>query len=633
YSYNDDFTWIHAKHTFKFGGQLQVNHYNGFGRQCVSGCVNFSYTETGSPGVANSQLGGNGFASALLGLADSGSIDTVRFIGQQFPYYAGYFQDDWKVTSKLVLNLGVRWDATLPPTGLEDRWSDFGPTTPNPAAGNIPGAVLFAGSGAGRVGTRSLADFYSKAFGPHVAFAYSKDAKTVIRGSYARSFGSIVSVSGSTHNMGFTLTQGFNNSSTGINPTFTMEQGMPAWTAPPFINPSVSNGASVSWYQGVEGTKPPASDNINFSIQRQVGNSMTAEIAYNGVMGSHLQSQLLNYNQVNPKYLTAFGTVAQSTTVLNSLVGSPAANAAGITAPFPSFNSLWGSRATVAQALRPYPQYSGIDTYAGGGDHSGHSTYHAAMLKLQKRYSNGLSFLTSYVFSKLLTDSDSYWGNGTGAADFFNRGLEKSIGAYDVTHDFKVSGSYELPFGKGQHYITSGPAAWIIGNWRVAAIGIYDSGQPQGVSTNLSLPLSAGRLPAYVNSYDGWQPTSWKNGKFDPSVDLFFAPYGSGAFPLQGSGTTLNSIGNETRLNPKVRSFHNLNENISIARVFPIWEKTKIEFRAESFNTFNRTRFGIGSTQLTQLTQLQSSNFGRLNGAASQINSPRQIQMSLKLTF
>jgi hypothetical protein len=101
------------------------------------------------------------------------------------------------------------------------------------------------------------------------------------------------------------------------------------------------------------------------SIQRQLGNSMFAEIQYSGVMGEHLQTELLDYNQINPKYLTAFGTVAQSITVLNSQVGSAAAIAAGVSAPYAGF------KGTVAQALRPFPQYNVIDTYAGQGDHSG----------------------------------------------------------------------------------------------------------------------------------------------------------------------------------------------------------------------------------------------------------------------
>jgi len=325
YSYNDDFTWIHGSHNFKFGGSFQINHYNGFGRQCEAGCLGFSFTETGKPNITDSTQGGNPFASFLLGYADQGQIDTPRFIGQQFPYFAGFFQDDWHVNRKLVLNLGLRWETNLPPTGLDDRWSDFSPTTPNPAAGGIPGAVLFAGTGTGRQGSRTLADSYFGAWGPRLGFAYSWNEKTVIRGSYARSFGPLMAVSGSAHNMGFTLTQTFTNQSGGIQPTFLVSQGMPPWTAPPFINPSVSNGANVSWWQGQETTRAPEFNNFNFSIQRQLSSNTILEASYNGVVGSHLQAQLLDVNQDNPSVLSTYGA-----TVLNSAVGSAAANAAGI---------------------------------------------------------------------------------------------------------------------------------------------------------------------------------------------------------------------------------------------------------------------------------------------------------------
>ncbi|MDQ6706707.1 MAG: TonB-dependent receptor, partial [Acidobacteriota bacterium] len=628
YSYNDDFSWINGKHSVKFGGQFQLSHYNGFGRQCVAGCANFSYTETGVPGGTDQNAGGNPFASLLLGYADSGSLDTVRFIGQQWPYYAGYVQDDWRITPKLVLNLGLRWETTLPPTGLQDRWEDFSPTTPNPGAGGRLGAVIFAGTGPGRQGSRTLADSYFGAFGPHAGFAYSLNSKTVIRSSYARSFAAITTVTGSTHNKGFTLTQGFGTNSGGITPAFTLSQGLPPWIAPPFINPSVANGDNSPWWQGHEATRPPEFNNFNFSIQRQLSGSLVLETSYNGVMGSHLQSQLLNIDQVNPQYLAAFGSVAQSTAVLNSTIGSPLANAAGIGEPYPGFSAFWATHggATVKQALRPYPQYTGIDTYAGGGDHSGHSTYHAGIVSLQKRYSAGLTVQTSYVFSKLLTDSDSYWGSGS-AADQYNRRLEKSIGQFDVTHNFKLGLVYDLPFGKGRKYLSGGVAGAVVGGWRVSSVNFYSSGTPVGIGTNYGLPLFNGRSTPYVTSYSGWQPSSWKSGKFDPAIDNFFVPYGTGPFPTQGNGTALNGFGNVTRYNPKLRTFPNFNENMSITRVFPIHESVRLEFRAEGFNVFNRVRFGTGTGTI------QDPNFGHLTSSGDLLNTPRQLQLALKLYF
>ena len=107
YAFNDDLTWVKGRHTFKIGGMYQRNHYNGFGRQCIAGCATFTSKETGFAGDPNFTTGGgNPFASFLLGWVDNGSVDTIRFIGQQWPYFAGYFQDDWRVSNKLTLNLG-----------------------------------------------------------------------------------------------------------------------------------------------------------------------------------------------------------------------------------------------------------------------------------------------------------------------------------------------------------------------------------------------------------------------------------------------------------------------------------------------------------------------------------------------
>ncbi|MGH9611643.1 MAG: TonB-dependent receptor domain-containing protein, partial [Bryobacteraceae bacterium] len=541
------------------------------------------------------------------------------------------FQDDYHVTSKLVLNLGLRWETTLPPVEEKDRWSDFSPTTPNPAAGNLLGALIYAGTGTGRQGSRALADSWFAGFGPHIGFAYSLNDKTVVRANYARSFGPIQTVSGSTHQRGFTQTFSFSNSNGGLTPTFLLNQGLPPWPQPPFISPSFANKDNIPWWQGQEATRAPEDNNFNISIQRQLTGSLALEVAYNAVMGSHLQSDLLNYDQLNPIYLAKYGY-----NLLNQKYNSPAAVAAGIVAPYPNFAKDWGSGATVARALRPYPQYQSIDTFNGEGDHSGHSTYHAGMIRLEKRYSSGLVFETSYVFSKLLTDADSYWGNGAfngntqGAMDQYNRRLEKSIGQFDVTHNFKWGGSYELPFGKGKQWMNSGPLAYVLGNWRVSGIAVYQSGIPIPLGTSFGLPLFNSRLAPYVTSYDGWRAPY--SGKFDPSVDNFFVPYGTGPFPLQGKDASGNlipgysSFGNATRFNPKVRLPWNLNENVALAKEIPIREHLRFEIRAEAFNLFNRVRFGSGSQQL------QDPNFGHLT-SNDEINTPRELQLAAKLYF
>jgi hypothetical protein len=373
----------------------------------------------------------------------------------------------------------------------------------------------------------------------------------------------------------------------------------------------------MPWWQGSEATRPPAFTTFNFSIQRQLSPTMVMETAYNGNLGSRLQAGLLQYNALHPSVLTTYGPA-----LLNAQYDSPAAIAAGIREPFPGFRQLWGTGATVRQALRPYPQFQDVDTRSGGGDHSGHSTYHSVMVRFEKRYSNGLQFQTSYVFSKLLTDSDSYWSSEQGfATDHFNRGLEKSIGRFDVPHNFKLGAVWDLPFGKGKAIpIENGFLNMLAGGWRVSGIATYSSGLPLGLSTTNSLPLFAGGVRPIISTYDGWRGNI-AGSEFDPSVDRFVQP--ASFFPAQPA----NTFGNQTRFNPKFRQFNNLNENISLAKAFAIHEQIRLDFRAEFFNAFNRVRFGTGSLSL------QSNQFGQLIAAGDQANSPREIQFGLKLYF
>ncbi len=632
YGFNDDFTWVKGRHTLKFGGMHQRSHYNGFGRQCIAGCASFNFRNTGIANGNDPNQGGSSFASFLLGYASGGSIDTIRFIGQQWPYWAGYVQDDFRVNSRLTINYGLRWETQMPPVGQEDRWSDFSPTRPNPRAGNIPGALIYAGTGDGREGTRTLADSWFWGFGPRIGGAYQWNEKTVVRASVGRSFGAVTTVTGSTHQRGFTQTYGVpDNGTNGVLPNMILKDGFPQYPVPPFIDPSFANKDSIPWWQGKEATRLPETLFWNLSMQRQFGSATIVETSYNASIGTHLQSQLLNVNQVDPANLSRYGFA-----LMNSLVNSPAAVAAGFKSPYPSFttatcpaqDACWGSGATVGRTLRPFPQYNGVDTYGGGGDHSGHSSYHAGMIRLERRATNGMTVQTSYVFSKILTDSDSYWGSGT-AMDQYNRRLEKSIGQFDVTHNFKFAGIYELPFGKGKGMLSSGAAAQAFGGWRVSGVALYSSGQPLPLGTSVGTPavLFAGGNRPLISGYDGWRGAT-ASGDFNPSADRFVQP--ASFFPAQVgnqfTGTT-QYFGNMTRYNPKFRQFANLSENFSIAKTFQISEKFRLDFRAEAFNLFNRQRFGTGSLTL------QSAQFGQLTSSGDLLNSPRQMQMALKLYF
>ena len=256
----------------------------------------------------------------------------------------------------------------------------------------------------------------------------------------------------------------------------------------------------------------------------------------------------------------------------------------------------------MAQSLRPFPQYSTVDTINGQGDRIGHSTYHSMQVKFSHRYSSGLTVQASYVLSKLLTDGDS---QGSGPEDHYDRALEKSIASYDQTHVVKINYVYELPFGKGKKFLSGkSPASAVLGGWRFAGIQNYSSGTPIALATTVSFPIFNGVNRPTVSTYNGWAGTY--SGKFDPGTQP----------------TT--SLGTATRYNPKIRYFPNYNESASLSRSVYLKEQVHLDFRWETFNLLNRVQFG----PLSSATTLQNANFGNWR---SQSNSPRRMQVSMKL--
>ncbi len=617
WSLKDDLSYIRGKHTMKFGYAFESQRANGFGQQDISGRAGFSFLSTSVP-AATSATSGSSFASFLLGDALTGRTETVRDTTQLYAYHGFYAQDDWRVTHNLTVNFGLRYEFTKPPVSESDQFSDFTPNKPNPAANGYPGALRFSGFGEGRENTRSLVPGWYGGFGPRVGLAYSPDNKTTVRAAFGRSFSKVTVVSGSGHFAGFIGQYDFQNANQGITPTYNWDVGLPAYPLPPQINPSFSNNNTVDFWQLSDATRAPENLYWTASVQRQLTPNTILEVAYNASIGVHLQTGLVNINQVPTAYLNTFVQqygAAGALSLLRSDINSAQARAANIPIPYPSFTDpKVQTTRTVAQALRPYPQYLGVNTGAQGGDKSGHSAYHAMVVKAERRFSAGLTFQWNYTFSKLLTDSDTYnAGNGT-SEDQYNRGLEKSIGQFDQTHVVKMSTLYELPFGKGKRWLTHGFASYALGGWRVSGIQVYSSGFPIALSRNNPLPIFNGTTRPLVTSYDNWRAPI-KGDKFDPSVDLFL---NKSVFPAQPAA----AFGNATRYNPKVRAFPNRNENVSLSKSFRLGENKRIDFRWESFNIFNRTVFGTGSANL------DSNSFGLVT---SQANDPRQMQVALKL--
>jgi len=615
--FKDDMTRISGPHTFKWGYMHNRTHYNGFGLQNIAGNMTFSRLSTSIPLNTNQATGGgSAFAAFLLGYVSGYSLDTPRYISAQWRYHAMYWQDDWRVNRRLTLNYGVRYEFTLPMIVGHDQYSELDMGKANPGADFLPGALIFAGFGPGRVNKRTLTPTWWGAIGPRLGFSYSPDSKTVIRASFARSFGPVKSPANSTHNLGFVVRLTNSDTSQGLTPLWILKDGAPPWEMPPKIDPSVGNGQNAPYGNGKVGVTPSDDITVTFNIQRQLTPTLVVEAGYKGVGSGNVIGSLLAYNQIDyrnlPENLNPF--TASGRTLLNSLITSSTAQAAGIKAPFRAFTSLWGTGATVRQALRPFPQYSAIDTYNGSGDRLCHHTYHSFMLKFEKRYSAGLTMLGSWLISKALGDVDG------GAMDHYNRRLEKSIESNDQTHSVKFSYVYELPFGRGKKFANSGPVALVLSGWRISGSHMYVSGTPVSLGTTISFPLfAAGGNRPTITTYEGWRgPIAGE--KFDPNIDSFFQP------PSFFGTQPTDRFGNMTRYNPKLRYFPIFNEDISVARTFQVKEGLRLEFRGEAFNYLNRTRFG----PLSNATVLQNANFGLWR---NQSNSPRRMQLALKLTW
>jgi len=619
YSIKNDTTWIKGKHTVKFGYAFDDQRANGFGQQDIMGAAQFSFLGTGVPGVTTYNSGSS-FASFLLGEANGGNTETIRKITQFYRYHGLFFQDDWRISRKLIFNFGLRYDNTRPPISATDSYSDFTPDRPNPAVNGFPGALRFAGNGQGREGVRALVPSWNAGWGPRLSLAYSMNDKTTIRLGAGRSFSRVAVVGSSGHIAGFVGQYSFRSPNNGVTPAFRVDEGLPPYALPPQINPSFQNNQTVDYWNGQDAVRAPENITWTMSVQRQLNANTVLDVSYNASLGSHLPTSLLNFNQIPTNiyesFVSRFGAT-QANNILRAQVTAAAAVDAGVHPPYANFtNAAVQLNRTAGQALRPFPQYLNIQTGAREGDKSGHSTYHALVIKVDRRYSSGLTFNWSYAFSKLLTDSDSYGVEGSASQDHFNRRLEKSIGRDDQTHNLKLNTIYELPFGQGRKWALRNPVVnGIAGGWRIGMIQAYTSGFPLAISRNNPLVIFNGTTRPTINSYDNWQP-NWQNGSFDPAVDRRL---NRAAFPTQPI-----NFGNTTRFNPRLREFPILNENISVGKAFAIREKIRLDFRAEAFNMFNRVRFGTGNTNL------DNNAFGVV---VDQSNTQRQLQLALKLYF
>jgi hypothetical protein len=616
---DENITWIKSNHSFKFGYSYQKMFLNTNNRNVAAGSFTFNRLSTSAP-TDNSGRTGSPVAAFLLGEVFTGGFTVPVTQMLRFPYHAFFVQDDWKITPRLTANLGLRYEMNMSVFEKYDRLSYFDPALPNPAASGQPGALRFLGTGSGREGRRDLFR-NATGWGPRLGLAYQVTEKTVVRAGAGIFYATVKAPGLAGANNGFANSPNWSSQDQGLNSAFQWDRGFPAWEAPPFINPGFNAGFSVPWWGADETGTLPQTTSWNLAVSRVLPKNFVLDLTYTGSKGTHLASDRVNIMQIDPKY-------AYLGTLLNRQIDDPAVVALGFTPPFANFKQLMGGNATLGQALRPFPQYTGVGT-GGMMNHSGNSTYNALIIKTTKRFSGGLSLLASYTWSKLLSDADSSepWiagvvGSGVGAGSAqnqYDRSLEKSYGVLDLPHMFKLTGSYDFPFGRGRRFLSTGAASWIAGNWNLSSFMFYQSGYPMGVvDTGFQNNLRGGTPRPNVLSND-WRAAT-VGESFDPDKDNF---YNLGVFQRR-TNPVLDPFGNAPRLNGATRMFPTYRTNIAVTKAFPFSERMHADLRVEVFDLFNQKTWGRPVSQ-----DLANGQFGVVTGASGN----RTMQMGLKFIF
>ncbi|HWQ53214.1 MAG TPA: TonB-dependent receptor [Bryobacteraceae bacterium] len=597
----DSVTMIRGAHTIKLGTDQRWNRGNWGNRLNPSGLFSFSSSMTGNPQAPAGT--GYGLATYLLGAVTGGSQSVRPFWAFHSWSNGSYIQDDWKITRRLTLNLGLRYDL---PSGVVERWnqsSSFAPFEMNPET-NMPGALLYAGV----TKDRHFAQANKTNFGPRFGFAWDPfgDGKTAVRGGYAVIFSPIEpgdSDHGNPNSLGFSTDTPF-VATGGPFPAFQFSVG-PSYPLNKALGaaggPSAFRGQNVR-YQPYKQSSPYLQQ-WNFTLQRQFPGHWLVTAAYAGSRGVHLFGGNYNLNQLDPKYWE-LGLSLQNQ-VPNPFYGQIRSGA------------LSGATIARSQTLVPYPDYLAVST---AGVRGASSSYHSFQFTAERSFANGLTAHVAYTNGKLITDSYSANIGSQDTGDFrigrFNRQLDRSVDETDVAQHLIISALYELPVGRNKRFLNiANPIAnGVIGGWQVNVLANLQSGDALAVRgasnfTGINWPDMVG---------DPTLPESDRNAVRWFNTDAFRNPANW-------------TIGNVGRLLPSTRGPGMTNIDLSLFKNFKVTEKARLEFRGEAFNVVNTVNLGNpGLTFTPNAAGVNTNpNFGRINSSLA----ARRIQLGLRLAF
>lgn len=676
-------TKIHGEHELKFGFEGRLHQQNYIQTNAPLGFFTFNNTGTSlcsQPGVttgcadaanANNQSGGDSMASFLMaqftqgcGSNGCGSTYEIQFRPATENYqYAGYAQDNWKVTPKLTLNLGLRYDVSLPRTDRYNRQDWFNPNAVNPLNS---GKISYTDPLTGQPVTRPLlgGEVFAtpsqrtnyvtdwKDIQPRFGLAFQFAPKMVLRGGYGIYYGQSRSGASGVVPYGG---QGFNQytnvvttyHSDGATPYLHLSNPYPNGLIQPAGNAlgllnDVGFGANGP-LRIAAANLTPNEQSWTLGIERQLPWNVVFSADYLGKKGTHLPFSGDNTLDVLGPWVEAYAGNTPQMNTLTSYVNNPFYGI--ITNP----NSALASQQVQAAQLEvPYPQYD-IVNFGGGAVTTdvrmiANSIYHALQLTAEKHFSNGLEFLVNYTWSKSIDDSSvaddnvTWTGGFTSLQDPNKPYLERSLSTFDFPSVLKITYSYDLPFGRGRMLLGNMPRALdlVIGGWRTNGIWQISDGRP------LPLSVSGGGVP--IPTYGAQRPNV--TGRIRRNyghdwVDQFFADPNTAPTATNPVGDILNvpppfTLGNEIRATADVRTPLSFTSDLSIIKQFllsPVHEGVNLEVRLEAQNAFNHPLFSMGTPGPYGSSTLSvgDPNFGVLTSMAP--SGPRQMQLAAKITF
>jgi hypothetical protein len=588
---DESITWTRGTHSMKFGFYYARNQINTLSLGSISGAFTFNNTLTSQPNAgSNYALWGHSFASFLLGGVGNASTTLTDMIGSRIHTMAVFAQDDWRVTSKLTLSYGLRWDYTRPPFEVNGKLSSFVPELKNPGANGLPGALAFAKNYG-----QPFMDPWKRGFGPRLGMAYQMGDKTVLRAS-----GGIYYATPSLgiNSTGYTNTPSF-GSPDGYTPVYNWDTGAfpQNFSIPPILDPSFVNGQAVTWIPRNRSRLPQIAS-WTFGIQRQLGTHTSLDVSYIGSRSTHLDIGT-SLNVVNADKLALGSLLQQSIT-------SAAAVAAGYTQPFPGFANQTGAN-TVAQALKPFPQYTAVNVSAGP---DGIGKMDSLQIRGNKRFSGGLTVVSFLTWMKSLTNNAAQYP--------LDRNMGISVDSTAVPVVFGFTWTYDLPFGEGKALVRSSNAVVnrLVSGWSINGFLRYQSGNALSVSSPNTM-AALGYSTKYAN-YVGGTPTLVTNPReFEPSANRYL---NSAAFAVPGTF----AFGNLAPTLDWLRGFSSKSESIQVSKLTRIQERVRLELTLDLSNPFNFHRWLNPGTNISD-----SLNFGRVTGAGD----GRSTQISAKVTF